>query len=134
MATEMAAELAQMKQRRAGLEAFMNSIKITLADGIGERSLGKTVLDMDTYVSTLINDPSLQKRNANESIDERMTGNVEELIYSKLRTALKMSKDSRGEEGAWNKSALESQAIQEISNVSEAIQCRQSCNTLNNAF
>ena len=71
----------------------MNSSRITGPDGTGERSLGKTVLDMEIYVSTLISDPPLQQRKANEIIDERMKGNLEELIDSKLRTALKFAKD-----------------------------------------
>ena len=56
MATEMAAEIAQLKQKIAVLEAFMSSSRITGPDGTGERSLGKTVLDMEIYVSTLISD------------------------------------------------------------------------------
>ena len=90
MATEVAAELAQMKQRIAVVEALASSSKITGPDGTGERSLGKTVLDMEIYVSTLISNPSVQKHQ--EIIDEQMKGNVEELIASKLRTALKTSK------------------------------------------
>ena len=99
MATRMAAELTQMDQRNAVLEACADSSKITGHDGTGERSLGKPVLDMEIYMSTLTGNTAIQKHNVLEITDEQMKGNVAELIDSKLKTGLKMSRDSRGEEG-----------------------------------
>ena len=80
---------------------------------------------MEIYVSTLISDPPIQRRNVHEIIDKKTNENVKELSDSKLRTALKMSRDNQGEEGAWNKCVLESKAIEEPNNVSYAKQYRQ---------
>ena len=77
MATEMAAEVEQLKQKVAVLEALMSSSKITGPDGTGERSLGKTVLDMEIYVSTLISDPpppTTQRKRNRRCKDERKCG------------------------------------------------------------
>ena len=58
-----------------------------------------------------------------------MKGNVEELMDSKLRTALEISRNHRGGEEVWefhsNKSGPENKAIQEDKNVSDAKDYRQ---------
>ena len=51
-----AAEQAFMA-RIEGLESFVNSNKLPGPQGVGERNLAKTVLDMEICVSTLIDHP-----------------------------------------------------------------------------
>ena len=70
---------------------------------------------MEIYARNFISDPPSQNENAKELIAATVEGNAEELVDSKLKTAVKVSRDSRNDEGLWNKSVLESNAIQEIS-------------------
>ena len=53
------AALALMARIHA-LEAWKDSNRLQTSDGSSERNLATTVLDMEIYVSTLINDPPVR--------------------------------------------------------------------------
>ena len=55
--TEMTAAINTITGRLDVLEAFQNSSRLIGPDGVGERRLANTLLDMEISVSTLINDP-----------------------------------------------------------------------------
>ena len=51
-----------MISRVEAIEAFIAANKIPGPQGIGERNLAKTFLDMEIYVSTLINNPPYTRK------------------------------------------------------------------------
>ena len=75
------------KARLEIVEAWKPANRFPTSDGIGERNLAKTILDMEMYVSTLVIDPPLKESTVNEIVDDRMKANIEAIIDGKLRTA-----------------------------------------------
>ena len=53
------------------LETFVTSNKVPGPQGIGERNLAKTMLDMEIFVSTLISDPLFNKATSSQSLKKR---------------------------------------------------------------
>ena len=130
----MASEQAVIT-RLEGLESWKNSNRLPTSDGSGERNLAKTILDMEIYVSTLINDLPTKESTVHEIIDDRIKTNIEAIIDSKLRTALQFAKGGQREESnSWFKSVLESKAVQEIGTVIDAKQYRQWNKKMKNAL
>ena len=70
--------------------------------------MAKTLLHMEIYVATLINDPPLQASNIHAIAEAKMKKQVEELIDAKLRTAVQFAKGNYRDEGAqsWLKRVL----------------------------
>ena len=113
----------------------MNSNKLSGPAGI-ERNLAKTVLDMEIFVSTFINDPPAQISTVTALIEDKMKLEVEGLIDSKLRTAVQFAKGIARDEGGKSlfKSVLESKASQQIGLVVGAKQYRQRNTKLTDAL
>ena len=107
-------ELAIMARLEV-LEAWKQSNRLPTSDGSSERNLAKTLLDMETYVATLIDDPPLQSSKIHAIVKAKMKKEVEELIDSKLRTAMQFTTGNHRDEGmqSWFKSVLESKAVQD---------------------
>ena len=57
--------------RIEALEAFVTANKVPGPQGIGERNLAKTMLDMEIFVSTLISDPLCNKATSSQSLKTR---------------------------------------------------------------
>ena len=105
------------------LEAWKKSNKLTTSDGSSERNPATTVLDMEIYVSTLINDPPMRQSNIDATIERKIKEEVEAIIDSKLRTAMQFARGGkRDEASSWYKSVLDSKAVQEIGVVVDAHQ------------
>ena len=109
--------------RVESFEAWKSSSKLTTLDDASERNIGKTVLDMETYVSTLINDPPTKKSDVDATIEQMMREEVKALIDSKLRTAICFPKGgTRDDANSRYKSVLQCKALQEIGAVADAKQ------------
>ena len=119
------------------LESWKQSNRLPTTDGLSERNLAKTLMDMEIYVSTLISDPPIKTSNVQEIFDNKIKSEIETLIDIKLRTAMQFSKVGNRDEGGgqtWYKSVLESKAIQEIGTVVDAKQYRQWSKKMKNAL
>lgn len=127
------AALAMMARIEA-LQSWKNLNGVATLDGSNEGNLAKTVLDMEIYVSTLINDLPMTESNVQATIESMMKEEVEGPIDGKLRTAVHFAKSgTRDEASSWYKSAPESKAVQEIG-VVDAKQYRQWNKQMKNAL
>ena len=103
--------LQELAQRVASLEAYVMSNQIPdPRDGQPPRNMYKILIDMEAYLKTLIDDPPMQTLTMGTIIDE------------KLKTAMSMQKGNNPDESWFNKSVLESKAIQDIGPVVDAKQ------------
>ena len=81
------------------LESWKQSNRLPTTDGLSERNLAKTLMDMEIYVSTLISDPPIKTSNVQEIFDNKIKSEIETLIDIKLRTAMQFSKVGNRDEG-----------------------------------
>ena len=124
-----AEQFAEVLTRLKAIEDFANSNRMP-ASATGERSLGKAIIDMEIYVTTLINDPPIKASELRTSMNSELSGIVDE----KIKTAMSLSKGGTQSSDSWWKSILESKAIQEIGPVVDSKQYRQWNKKMKNAI
>ena len=114
----------ELVARIVALEQHAKEIALPDPRGAGysNRNIAQVLIAMESYVVTLKDDPPIQKSNLSELIDE------------KLKTALAMSKGNDSQQSWYNKSVLESKAIQDIGTVVDSRQCRQWNKKMKNAI
>ena len=123
---QAATQLAALTRRMGAIEAFMQSNRLPDATGTGERNLAKAIMDLEIRVNALMQDKPLQQSNVEAIVADRMKAGVETLIDSKLRTAMQFVKTpQQSDTTGWNRSILESKAIQDLSAVVDSKQYRQ---------
>ena len=123
---QAATQLAALTRRMDAIEAFVQSNRLPDATGTGERNLAKAIMDLEIPVNALMQDKPLQQSNVEAIVADRMKAGVEAIIDSKLRTAMQFVKTpQQSDTTGWNRSILESKAIQDLSAVVDSKQYRQ---------
>ena len=126
--------IADIQARLVTLNQFVESNRIpNPTAGMADRSIAKTIMDMEIYVNSLINNPPIQDQTSDAVLDNKIKTNIEALIDSKLKTAIAMSKPDYKDDNRWFKSILESKAVQDIGPVVDAKQYRQWNKKMKNA-
>ena len=123
MASQSAVE--ELLARIGALEQhnLENALPDPRGTGFNIRNIAQVLLAMESYVVTLKDNPPIQK------------SNLDELIDSKLKTAIAMSKGGNNQDkDTWYKSVFESKAIQDIGPVVDAKQYRQWNTKIKNAI
>ena len=77
-------------------------------------------MDMEVFVSSLMNSPLILEHHVETRIGKKLRGKTHELVDVKLKTAMAMSEPHNREKGAWRQHVFESNAAQDVGSVVDA--------------
>ena len=104
-----AEQVNERRNRVQALEDFVHQRKLPEAESGGERSISRVIIDMQSYVRTLVEDPPISTSGLKISMNSELGAIMDE----KPKTAVSLTKAIPSKD-TWWKSVLESKAIQEI--------------------
>ena len=76
----MAAELNELRNRLQAIEEFVINTRLPVEETGAERSISRVIIDMESYVRTLVDDPPVRTSGLKHSMNVELSAIMDEKI------------------------------------------------------